>query len=279
MIFMNAEDNIEFAALGIGFNYNYEFIYLHTHDYWEFVYFEKEVLHLHNKKKYLIPAHSVLIIKPSDHHAIIGTSKNNDFSPTHLNLKITTSRLQELLAPLDENLYNLLLSSPSFRPITLIHFKKMNNGIYSLLTQSPIPKATIIKKLILSIIESYEGLLYKNNELSHLPDYIQQLTLDLSTPENFTSTLQDILKKYPYSYMQLSRIFNKHHKQTLGNYFVEQKMSYAKNLLISTDSSILDIAISIGFSLSHFDHVFKNIYHVTPSEFREKRNLLSKMKL
>ena len=275
---MNTKDNIEFASLGIGFNYNYEFIYLHTHDYWEFVYFEKEALHLHNKKRYTIPAHSVLIIKPTDHHAIVGTSKTNDFSPTHLNLKITPECLQELLAPLDENLYNLLLTSPSFSPITLIHFKKMNNGIYSLLTQSPIPKATMIKKLILSIIENYESVLYKNNGLSHLPDYIQQLTLDLSTPENFTATLQDILKKYPYSYMQLSRIFTKHHKQTLGDYFLKQKMSYAKNLLVSTDSSILDIAISVGFSLSHFDHVFKSFYHITPSEFRNQQSLHPKIK-
>jgi transcriptional regulator GlxA family with amidase domain len=55
-------------------------------------------------------------------------------------------------------------------------------------------------------------------------------------------------------------------------------MSYAKNLLVSTDSSILDIAISVGFSLSHFDHVFKNFYHITPSEAREQRSPLPKIK-
>ncbi len=271
MLFLQSSDNLEFLSLGVGFNYNYEFNHMHTHDYWEFIYCDKEVLHHHNKKNYILPAHSVIIIKPTDEHAIEGISQQKDFSPTHLNLKITCDHLRSLLLPIDEKLYDLLQNHGTFAPITLIHFKKYLEGIYSLLSTAPVPKATLIKKLILTIIENYEPILYpRKGKMEALPDFLQDLSLKLSNPDNFNRLLIEILKEAPYSQKQINRLFIKYYAKNPQDFFIEQKMIYAKNLLLNTDYSMLQIALNLGFTLSHFDHTFKKCYSVSPSSFRKK---------
>ncbi|SHH72406.1 helix-turn-helix domain-containing protein, partial [Clostridium grantii] len=48
---------------------------------------------------------------------------------------------------------------------------------------------------------------------------------------------------------------------------------YAKNLLTNTNMSILDISMESGFeNLSHFYHLFKKNFQVTPAKFRKINN-------
>ena len=54
-------------------------------------------------------------------------------------------------------------------------------------------------------------------------------------------------------------------------YLREIKVERAKTLLLSTEKSILEISILLGFhDQSHFTNTFKKIVGMSPSEFRNK---------
>ncbi len=67
----------------------------------------------------------------------------------------------------------------------------------------------------------------------------------------------------------------KYFKNTMGTSFIdylnEYRLTMASRLLISSDSSILDIAAEVGFdNLSYFNRVFKQKYSMTPRQFRKE---------
>ncbi len=48
------------------------------------------------------------------------------------------------------------------------------------------------------------------------------------------------------------------------------RLQYAAHLLYTTDTEILDIAMESGFdNLSHFYHLFKRKYTLTPAQYRK----------
>lgn len=71
-------------------------------------------------------------------------------------------------------------------------------------------------------------------------------------------------------------IFKKVTKQSFCNYTNAIRVDKSKHLLISTDLSILDIALATGFSSSsYFNTVFKKVTGITPLEYRHThQNLL-----
>lgn len=70
--------------------------------------------------------------------------------------------------------------------------------------------------------------------------------------------------------------FMKFFKNTMGSSFIdylnEYRLTMASRLLLSSDSSILDIAGEVGFdNLSYFNRLFKKRFETTPSNYRKSR--------
>lgn len=84
-------------------------------------------------------------------------------------------------------------------------------------------------------------------------------------------TLKNMAAELGYESHYLSRVFGKaigiHMKQYINLYRIDR----AKDLLINTEDSITDIALSCGFqSIRNFDRVFMASTNMTPQEFRRK---------
>ena len=57
-----------------------------------------------------------------------------------------------------------------------------------------------------------------------------------------------------------------------ADYIREQKIVYAKQMLLNSDYSVMQIADMLSFSSqSHFVQVFKNMVGLTPKKFREQK--------
>lgn len=84
-------------------------------------------------------------------------------------------------------------------------------------------------------------------------------------------TIADVSAAINFSESHFMRYF----KDTMGtsftDYLRDYRLTMASRLLTSSDSAILDIAAEVGFeNLSYFNRVFKQRYHMTPSQFRRE---------
>lgn len=82
-------------------------------------------------------------------------------------------------------------------------------------------------------------------------------------------TIEDIANEAGISQSHLMKYF----KNTMGTSFIgylnEYRLTMASRLLVSSDSSILDIAAEVGFdNLSYFNRTFKKKFTMTPSAYR-----------
>ncbi|NOU93102.1 response regulator [Paenibacillus sp. LMG 31456] len=70
----------------------------------------------------------------------------------------------------------------------------------------------------------------------------------------------------------LSRWYKKETQKSIMEYIAEEKVTMAKELLLTTDMSVSDIAMSVGYSnFSYFSKVFKHAVSMNPNEFRKTK--------
>lgn len=69
----------------------------------------------------------------------------------------------------------------------------------------------------------------------------------------------------------LSTAFKAHFDMTVMNWFCEQRMLYAAELLVNTSKSIVQIADQVGYRYqTHFTFAFKRKFNMTPQYYRSE---------
>ena len=99
---------------------------------------------------------------------------------------------------------------------------------------------------------------------------LTNLFLKIYSPENINWTVKDVVNNAPFSQSHLIRLFKQHTGKTLVEYLSELKMQRACELLTYTNSSILSIAMTLGYSdSSHLNRTFKKYYGVSPTQYKK----------
>lgn len=82
--------------------------------------------------------------------------------------------------------------------------------------------------------------------------------------------ISDIAQQLHMSREHLSRVFKEHLGVSPQEYILRQKMVLACKLLKDTQLSNKEISVRLGYDLpTHFARAFKNLLHITPTQFRE----------
>ena len=69
--------------------------------------------------------------------------------------------------------------------------------------------------------------------------------------------------------VHLVRVFRKFQKATVGEYVRQLRIEHARQKMLSSNDSLVEIALSCGFAdHTHFSRSFKRVTGMTPSEFR-----------
>lgn len=70
---------------------------------------------------------------------------------------------------------------------------------------------------------------------------------------------------------QLERLFRKYLDRSPARYYVELRLDRARQLLLQTDMSVIDVALACGFvSPSHFSKCYRDFFGKTPRKERER---------
>ena len=108
----------------------------------------------------------------------------------------------------------------------------------------------------------------KNNDT---PSWIEWIINEMNRPKNFiggVKALHDIACRSPE---HVCREFKKYLKKTPTDVVNQIRLKEASRLLIYTDDKIINICEKVGFTnQSHFNHLFKAYYSVSPLEYRKK---------
>lgn len=108
-------------------------------------------------------------------------------------------------------------------------------------------------------------LILRPADLDRLHQAQEILLHDLENPPSLTELAQQVgLNDY-----KLKSGFRQVFGTTVFGYLHQQRMQSARNLLISTDLNITEIANQVGYtSLSAFSTAFKKFFGISPSRFR-----------
>lgn len=74
-----------------------------------------------------------------------------------------------------------------------------------------------------------------------------------------------------YTENYFNTLFRESFGSPFATYLRKMRINYAKNMLLSGNPSLTEIALESGFaSLSHFSRIFKGEYGISPQEYRKK---------
>lgn len=98
-----------------------------------------------------------------------------------------------------------------------------------------------------------------------LSQVIQKMEQNIEEPISPSSLARDV----GMSTRQLERLFRRYLNRSPKRYYMELRLSKARNLLMQTDMSVINVALACGFaSPSHFSKCYRAHYNTTP--YRER---------
>lgn len=126
-----------------------------------------------------------------------------------------------------------------------------------------------------------------DNHSSGLIEKIKQLVIkrarnEVADAEKKIKLSLYITDKVHHEYTYLSSLFSAVEGRTIENYFIEQRIEKAKELLVYGQLNLSEIAFELEYSsAAHFSSQFKKITGLTPTYFKEigslKRKALDKI--
>jgi AraC family transcriptional regulator len=120
----------------------------------------------------------------------------------------------------------------------------------------------------------FELVRHKVDELVHLIKISLLGYLELlksgETPKSRSDFLEEKLKR---NYNYLSTVFSELEGKTIEHYWIHIRLDYAKELLLTTENSVTQVSLELGFSSpQNFATHFKKQTGKTPIEFRKGKN-------
>lgn len=111
--------------------------------------------------------------------------------------------------------------------------------------------------------------LLKNNDIESY-DLTHRIVTYVSEYFQEPLTLTDLAGHLNVSKYHLSRVFSTKLNTSFNKYLNYIRLNYAVTLIHSTDLSLTQIGIDSGFeSQRTFNRAFREVYHVSPSEYRQ----------
>lgn len=260
---------------------------LHWHDEMELIYIKKGCgIITVDFTPYTVSAGTIALIIPGQLHSIEQYEQesmeyeNIIFHPGILISKKTDTSNTDFIAPLlSGNLSVPLLYTPDFP-----YYKEISACIDAndeISRTNPPGYQLYIKSQLFMLLFILANKCCLNEPAKKDYKSLEKMKLILKYVENHYMdkiTIEDMANEVDLSQSH----FMKYFKNTMGTSFIdylnEYRLTMASRLLVSSESSILDIAAEVGYeNLSYFNRTFKKRFEMTPREYRKKYVTIAKI--
>lgn len=150
-----------------------------------------------------------------------------------------------------------------------IPFSKVIIGEIHLAAELPAAKMEMLKEKLAAI-----GFELIDNNMSGLIEKIKSLVIkkarnEVDEKDNKTKLSNYLSGKLHHEYTYLSSLFSSVEGRTIENFFIEQRIEKAKELLVYGQMTLSEIAYELDYSsVAHLSGQFKKITGLTPSYFK-----------
>lgn len=241
----------------------------HEHDFYEIIYcISGSGIHIVNGKEYEFGSNSICILRPGDKHYFIQYQ-----TAQALTICVHIKEFHNFLISYGLENYAPLQCNSTEEPVFLQipssdvhHLRKTYETIIIRETLARTPYLKIFMGEIFSCI-----IQEKHTHASAIPDYFRKVLIEMNRLENMKGGVPAFLRLSNLSHAQLCRLTKKYLNSTPNEYLTQIRIESAYSFITGTSIDLEDIADSIGYSsYSHFYKLFKNKFHISPSELRQK---------
>ncbi len=245
---------------------------LHCHDYYEiFVVSQGTALHTINGINQRLEPGMLYFMRPDDIHAYLAPSPQFQV----VNIIIPSSVFLLFLDYVGDSYYRQRLLSPVLPPhTTLAHneLESLMETMKQLLAQGRIMKSesdTLFRIAVFNLLTTYFPVLPRKNTMP-IPDWIRVVNIEMMKKPNFTEGLPALYRIAGKTPEHISRACRKYLNKTPSQLVNDIRLEYAARCLLQSETEIVEICADVGFdSLSHFYHLFRNHFGISPSQFRK----------
>ena len=246
----------------------------HTHDFYEiFLITKGKVRHIINDANQIIDEGTLIFMRPSDVHYY---QKYQEYETELINLAFPKTTINELFNYLGEGFDSDRLLKSKLPPSIILSGTEKNilKSRFENLHLIPLERKseirTTLRILLAEIITNYfSKSLWE--ERSSIPKWLEETRSEMQKKQNFVTGFSAMTKISDKSKEHLCREFKKHFELTPTEYINDLRLNYSANMLMTTDESIPFISLESGFeNLSHYYHLFKNKFEMSPGDFRIK---------
>ena len=250
---------------------------IHNHEFYEiFLTLTDNLLHTVGGRDYRLPQGTLVFVRPWDIH-----SNHNPQEPhSYIQIGFTSKVAQDLFSFLG-NEYNIELMQNA-NPMPSFQLSKddctfLFRSLKKIETLNSSDNDTICKyykNLLFHIFTDYFSKYTAKNDESDVPKWLTDTLNRIQSDKLFVDGTDAVVAASGKSYKHFARCLKKYFGKTPSEYIMDLRLSYALNLITTTNFSITDICYLCGFnSPSYFYKNFLNKYKKTPIQIRKKSHL------
>ena len=164
---------------------------------------------------------------------------------------------------------NIFLKEQSFKIEKRL--KSRPELIQTLETDFDVEKCKTLAKLIESYILMILDMSPEKYQTQSCNQLIENIKQYIQNNIEYNITLALVAQLFHYNEKYLGRLFHEYEGMSFHQYINHKRLSYAKELLKTTQNDILNIALQVGFqNVTYFNRVFKKIMGVPPVTYRKE---------
>ena len=246
----------------------------HSHEFIEIFYVVAgSATHELNEQQHDVTAGDIFVLKPTDFHRFIPSKESTSFLHRDICVKVNEFKkiCDFIYISAEDNFLNQTIESQTKISIETITFFENYFKSFSLdINSDSLNRVckTVISMLLIEILNNNPQMNRKP-----IPDWIRQIVDYAKSPYYYQCHISKLTENIPFSQQHICNMFKKHIGMSITEYFLQQRLNYAKHLILSTSDSISNIAYVTGFNNeSFFYRSFKKHFGITPLELRKKIN-------